>query len=305
MARKNSQLLRKIPWVIRHAMPRLGFQRRRDGSFIYFPSRFSLTGAYEVPDAALAATAKAAHAQQRWWNGLYALAMAACVLLGALAARPASIEISATFDADRASIETALRLAGVLGGLLAVALLAALHHRIFARRHLRGFAFAPQERRAVLFRPRRSYGPRDLRRVGLGGSAAAVVAWGFHLRDFPAAYAEGGRWALVVEAQVLLLFALALGYCIFMLRFAGRVRRRRAVHADASEGWAQMEIATGNQRRGKKRTPEPRPLIWRFLFPDFGSGRAANKLELVWKFFAWPAFLLLFGILLELLARRL
>lgn len=280
-------------------MPRLRFQRRRDGSFVYFPGAFSVTGAYEVPDDALADTARAAHDWRRWGITLYTLTLAFWILGGALVARPLSIEFSAAFDADRATIETALRLAGLLAALLLVALLSEVRRRRFQRRHLRGFAYAADERRAVLFRPRVVYGASDVRGTALGMIAAVLVFWGVRLYRFPAAYAEGKSWAVVVEAEVACLVMLAVAYCVFMVRHARRLRRRRAKHADASEIWAEMDIASGWQKRRRKRKAGPRPLIWRILLPEFGYSRAANKLEVIWMIVVWPLALLFFAVLLE------
>ncbi len=273
-------------------MPRLRFQRRRDGSFVYFPSPFSVTGAYEVPDEALADTVRAAHAWRRRAVTFYTLTMAFCILGGALAARPLSIEISATFDADRATIETALRLAGLLMALLSGALLSVLGRRSFAHRHLPGFKFAANEPRAVLFRPRVVYGAGHLRATALAAIAAALTFWGIRLYRFPAAYAEGKSWAYVVEAEVACLVMLAVAYCVFMLVHARRLRRRRARHADASEIWAEMDVASGWQKRRRERKPGPRPLIWRILLPDFGSGMLANRLERAWTGLVWSVLFL-------------
>lgn len=286
-------------------MPRLRFQRRRDGSFVYFPSPFSVTGAYEVPDDALADTARAAHAWRRYATTLYTLTLAFWILFGSFAARPLSIEISATFDADRATIETALRLASLLAAILSAGLLSHFRRHRFARRHLQGFVFAADERRAVLFRPRVVYGAGDLRLTAMGAIVAALTFWGIRLYRFPAAYAEGKSWALLVEAEVACLVMFAIAYCIFMLRHARRLRGRRAKHADASEIWAEMDIASGWQKRRRKRKPGPRPLIWRILLPDFGSSGAAGKLEMVWMIIVWPIALLLLGLFLELYLGRL
>jgi hypothetical protein len=290
VARRNTRLLRKLPWGLRHAMPRLGFQRRRDGSFVFFPGPFSVTGAYAVPDDALEATAQAARLYRKRSQSLYALVIAVCVLPAAYFARALSIEISAAFDADRAAIETALRLAGLLLGLLACFILSRLRRQIFARRHLQDFAYLPDEARAVLFRPRRAYGPTDLRGAALGIATLAIAAWVLHLQGFQAAYAEAGRWALVVEAEILALVALGVAYCGFLLIHAGRVRRPGVAHAQARERWAEMEVATGWQRRGQ-RPPGPRPLIWRLLLPDFGSGDAARALERLWVVIVWSLLL--------------
>lgn len=281
-------------------MPRLRFQRRRDGGFVYFPNPFSVIGAYEVPDAALADTARAAFAWRRRARTLYTLTMVFWILLGWLSARPLSIEISAAFDADRATIETALRLAGLHAALLSVALLSWLRRRHFARRHLQGFVFAAKEQRAVLFRPRPVYGAGHLRLTALCAMTAALTFWGIRLYHFPAAYTEGKTWAFVVEAEVAGLIMFAVAYSFFMLRHADRLRRRRSKQADASEIWAEMEIASGWQKRSRKRKPGPRALVWRILFPDFGPIYAAGKLEAAWMLVVWPLAILVFAVFLEL-----
>jgi hypothetical protein len=280
-------------------MPRLGFQRRRDGSFVYFPGPFALRGAYALPDAALEAIARAAREHRKRNQSLLALVLAACLLLGAFSAYPLSVEISASFDADRAAVEKSLRLACLLAGLLAGFLLLRHRRRRFARRHLAGFAFLPEEPRAVLFRPRTVYTPLDLRLAGLGIAFLAVLGWLAHLRGFTAAYTEGGRWAVVVEAEIAVLLALLLGHCGFLLRHAGRLRRRRVAFADATERWAEMEIASGWQRRGEKPLG-PRPLIWRVLLPDFGHGPLAGLAERAWIGLVWGTLLTTLGVLLVL-----
>lgn len=289
MSGKDYRAMRAIPWIIRRAMPRLGFQRRSDGSFVYFPGLLSLSGAYEVPAEHLGAVAGAAYRQRRTTRSLSAIAMAACILLGWFVSRPLSIEIMIALDADRASIEKALRLGMLCLGLLAVAITGRCRSRWFAQRHLSGLRFAQKERRAVVFRPGPRVGAGGLRLTGLAGIVLATALWWFHIRGFAEAYAEGGAWALLVEAQILLLVMPAFAYCIFIIRNAERLPGKKVAGADARERWAQIAVGSELQARGRKGDPRdaPRALVWRILFPDFGSGPVASRVTAMWMLVVW------------------
>ena len=289
MSGKDYRAMRAIPWVVRRAMPRLGFQRRSDGSFVYFPGLLSLSGSYEVPAEHLGAVARAAYRQRRTTRSLSAVAMAACILLGWAASRPLSIEIMIALDADRATIEEALRLGMLCFGLLAVAVIGRFRQQRFVHRHLREFRFAPTERRAVVFRPGPRVGAGGLRLTGLAGIVLAIALWGFHIRAFTEAYAEAGAWALLVEAQILLLLIPVVAYCIFIIRNAERVPGNKVAGADARERWAQIAVGSRLQKRGGEKGPKEAPsaLVWRVLFPDFGSGPLARRVEAMWILVVW------------------
>ena len=271
-------------------MPRLGFQQRKRGRFVFFPSPFSFTGAYEIPNAELPAIARAVFDQHRRSVVLYAMILAACLLLPWLAWRFLPFaDLGGT--EERAVVRKALQLGGICLGLAVVALVAQLRRRNFARRHLAGFSFAPQEVRAVFFRPGSADEAGRIRTVAVALIIIGLGAWALRSPQMIAAWTAGSAWRLIVEVEIVLILSLVVGYCGYLARYATKVRRKRVRHADATEVWAEPEFEVAPGHVMPKETP-PRPLIWRVLSPDFGSGSLASWLEKVWTRMVWGILLI-------------